>query len=554
MKLRIAALMMAVLLARTANAQNDAIPRDVQEVMNHFSKAALRAHMRFLADDLLEGRGTGTRGQELAAKYVATQFEASGLHPAGANGSYFQEIPFREITVDTTASEMSIAREGRTTKLKWGDDFVIWGNELKPDISVEASVVFVGFGVVDRSRNYDDYAGVEVKGKIVALLSGAPPSFPSEERAHFASPEEKIREAASRGAVGIIRLETPDAELILPWARRVIGDEMPAFRWLDSEGIPNDSFPAIRCYAHISMPAAQRLFAGSPAAWDEVLRNASASKLQSFILPITARLHAVSSHRPVKSPNVVAVLLGSDPKLANEYVVYSAHTDHIGIGRPVNGDNIYNGAVDDASGTSALIELANAFAKLPKSPARSILFLATTAEEPGLLGADYFARFPTVPIRSIAADFNMDAASVFYTFKDIVPLGAEHTTLSDLIARDAAMLGLRVSPDPMPEQNNFIRADHYAFVRQGVPAITISEGLQAADPKVDAKKVVETWIETRYHAPGDDMDQPLNFDATIQFMQINFLVGYDVAQQSARPEWKSADFFGNLYSRKLPKH
>jgi Zn-dependent M28 family amino/carboxypeptidase len=259
-------------------------------------------------------------------------------------------------------------------------------------------------------------------------------------------------------------------------------------------------------------------------------------------------MHAVSKHREVTSPNVAGILRGSDPSLALEYVVYSAHTDHMGIGRPINGDAIYNGAADDASGTSALIELARAFTRLAKPPARSILFLATTAEEQGLLGADYFAHFPTVPRSSLVADLNMDGASVFYTFKDV--LGDEHSTLGDTIAREAGRLGLEVSSDPMPEQINFVRADHYAFVRQGIPAVTISEGLQAKDPKVDGRKFVENWIATRYHSPSDDMDQPLNFDATIQFMQINFLAGYDVAQDRQRPAWKPGDFFGDLFGRR----
>jgi Zn-dependent M28 family amino/carboxypeptidase len=206
--------------------------------------------------------------------------------------------------------------------------------------------------------------------------------------------------------------------------------------------------------------------------------------------------------------------------------------------------------VDDASGVTALIEMARAFASLPKAPARSMMFLAVTGEEKGLLGSDYFAHFPTVPIRSLVADINMDGASVFYTFKDIIPLGAEHTTLNELVARDAAKLGLVVSPDPMPEQVNFIRSDHYSFVRQGVPSVNMGEGLQAKDPKVDGRKFLEDWIEKRYHAPSDDMDQPLNFDATVQYMQITFLIGYDVAQQRARPAWKPGDFFGNLYAPK----
>lgn len=550
MKLRVAAVMLAAMLAGAAGAQDSAIPRDAQQIMNHFSKAALRAHMRFLADDLLEGRGTGTRGQELAAKYIAEEFEAAELAPAGANGTYFQTIPFRRITVDRANCEVSLTRGGKAAALKWGEDFLMGGNAGSPDASVEAPVVFVGFGVVNRNRNYDDYAGMDVKGKIVAMLGGAPSTFPSEERAHFASGREKYREAAARGAVGIIGLRTPDGEKILPWSRTVIGAELPAFRWLDAGGVPNDFFPQLKASATLSLAAAERLFAGASKSWAAVLKDAAAGKPQAFDLAVSARLHAVSHHEAVTSPNVVGVLRGSDPALANEYVVYTAHSDHLGIGRAVNGDSIYNGAVDDASGVTALIEMARAFASLPKAPARSMMFLAVTGEEKGLLGSDYFAHFPTVPIRSLVADINMDGASVFYTFKDIIPLGAEHTTLNELVARDAARLGLAVSPDPMPEQVNFIRSDHYSFVRQGVPSVNMGEGLQGQDPKVDGRKFLEDWIEKRYHAPSDDMDQPLNFDATVQYMQITFLIGYDVAQQRARPTWKPGDFFGNLYAPK----
>ena len=530
-----------------AAAQNRGIPGDAQHVMDHFSKAALRANMRFLSDDLLEGRGTGTRGQELAAKYVAAQFESLGLEPAGVKGTYFQMVPFLEIQVDPKASQLSIMKDGKRTELRWAQDFVCRGSEFGTNETVEAPVVFVGYGVVNHGRNYDDYSGTDVKGKIVATLSGAPPSFPSEERAHFASGREKSREAASRGAVGTITLRTPETEGILPWSRSAIGAGLPAFRWLDPQGIPSDSFREIRGAATIPQEEAQQLFAGANKSWSEALRNAADSKPQSFDLGFVARIHAVSTHRKVDSPNVAAILRGSDSTLKNEYVVYSAHTDHLGIGPPIDGDSIYNGAVDDASGVSALIEMAKAFASLPKAPARSVLFIAVTAEEKGLLGADYFAHFPTVPIGSLVADLNMDGASVFYTFKDVVPLGADHNSLGEVVARDAAKLGLQVSPDPMPEQVNFIRADHYSFVRQGIPAISPGEGLQAKDPSVDGRKFLENWIATRYHSPSDDMSQPLNFDATIQYMQLGFLIGYDLAQDPRRPVWKSGDFFANLF-------
>jgi Peptidase family M28/PA domain len=536
-----------LIMLASAGAQDGSVPSDVQNAADHFSKSAFRANMRFLADDLLEGRGTGTRGQELAAKYVAAQFEAAGLEPGGSNGSYLQPVPFREITVDPAASECSISMKGTSTRLQWGADCLIRGSELAPDITVEAPVVFVGFGVVDSARHYDDYAGVDVKGKIVAMLAGGPANFPAEERAHFASTVEKRRAAAAHGAVGVIALWTPVSETQLPWSRMPNQAEAPSFFWLDPSGVPNDSFKELRGSALLSMAAAERLFAGAPQSYADALKAANAGQARPFALAATARLHTVSRHRETMSPNVVGVLRGSDPELSREYVVFSAHTDHMGIGRPVNGDRIYHGAVDDASGTSALIEMARAFAQLRKPPSRSILFLATTAEEKGLLGAHYFARYPTVPARSIVADLNMDGASVFYTFKDVI--GDEHSSLGDTIGRVAAKVGLKVSPDPMPEQLGFVRADHYAFVRQGIPAVTISEGLQAKDPSVDGRKFVENWIEKRYHAPSDDMNQPLNFDAAVQYMQMVFLVGYDVAQERQKPAWKAGDFFGQLFGR-----
>jgi Zn-dependent M28 family amino/carboxypeptidase len=540
----------AGLVQGTVCAQESGVPREAQSVLDHFSKAALRAHMEFLADDLLEGRGTGTRGQELGALYVATQFEAAGLEPAGTKGSYLQQVPLREIQVQPGGCEFALVQGGKSTAMKWGVDWVARGNEVNPDSTVEAPVVFVGYGVVNRGRKYDDYAGLDVKGKIVAALFGAPETFPTEERAHFASGIEKMREAAAHGAVGMLTLRTPETEGLLPWSRSVIGVEMPASRWLDPKGVPNDSFKEIRGSATLSMEGAEKVFAGAEKTWSEVQKEAKEGKLRGFALPASAKLHLVSKHRTIQSPNVVGVLRGSDATLAGEYVVYSAHTDHLGIGRALKGDAIYNGAMDDASGTSALIEMARAFASMPKRPARSVLFLAATAEEKGLLGSDYFAHYPTVPVGSLVADVNMDGASVFYTFKDVVPLGGEHTTMQEVVERNAKRLGLQVSPDPMPEQVSFIRADHYSFVKQGVPAITIGEGLQAKDPKIDGRKFVEDWIETRYHAPSDDMQQPLDFDATIEFMQVSFLVGYDLAQERQRPTWKAGDFFGELYGGK----
>ncbi len=526
------------------------IPPEAQTAMQELQKEPFRAHMAFLADDLLEGRGTGKRGHEIAARYVAAQFEAMGLKPAGKGGTYYQRVPLREITVIPESCALSVTENGSTRQLKWGDDFIMRGSEVNPDASVEAPVVFVGYGVRTPDGRYDDYAGVDVKGKIIALLPGAPPSLPSELQAHLSSGREKFRAARDHGAVGVIFLRTAKNERSLPWPRVVIGAGFPAMRWLGPDGIPGDAFPELKAGAALSQAASERLFQHAAKSWADVQRDADASRPQAFPLPVTVRLRSVSHHEAITSPNVIAVLPGSDPKFSHEYVVYTAHLDHLGIGSPINGDPVYHGAADNASGTAALLVLAKAFKSMPHPPARSIMFLGVTAEEKGLLGSDYFAHFPTVPIQSLVADINMDGASIFYAFNNIVPLGAPDSTLEAVVQRNAARLGLKVSPDPEPDQNYFIRADQYSFVRQGVPSVFISEGEEARDPKINAKKFNEEWIANRYHAPSDDMKQPMDLDASVEFMQIDFLVGYDIAQDPQRPTWKAGDFFGESFGHR----
>jgi hypothetical protein len=536
--------------ATFADNARSAIAPDAQVAANRLDGKAVVAHMRFLADDLLEGRGTGTRGHELAAKYVAAQFEALGLRPAGTKGGYFQAVPLREITVDAPHCEMSLTRDGRSVDMDWGKDFLMRGDAVNQDAQVEAPVVFVGYGVVAPDQHYDDYAGIDVRGKIVAVLAGAPPTFPTDPRAHYSSGRLKSFAAAEHGAVGFISLITPEYLKSLPWERIVIGANFPSMYWLDPAGTPIDYFPQLKVYASLSLPAVERLFEGVSGKWENVWTEAQAGRAKAVVLPFVARLHAVSKRRDVSSPNVAAVLPGSDPQLKNEFVVYTAHTDHLGIGTPIAGDAIYNGAADNASGTAALIALAEAFSRLPKPPARSILFLAVTAEEKGLLGSDYFAHFPTVLASSMVANLNMDLASIFYEFKDVIVPGAEHSSLGSVVQHNAAKLGLRMVPDPMPEQVFFIRSDQYSFVRAGVPAIAIWAGFTARDPKVDGRKFFDNWIANRYHAPSDDMDQPMDLRATTQFLRLNFLVGYEVSQQRKRPTWNRGDFFGGMFGSK----
>jgi hypothetical protein len=328
-----------------------------------------------------------------------------------------------------------------------------------------------------------------------------------------------------------------------PFSELVRFYRQPTMRWLDGKGVPNDVEPRIRARATISSTAAGILLEGSGKSWKDVVATALASKPQAFALVGIISLRVVSRHSEVESPNIAAILPGSDARLRNEYVVFTAHADHLGIGVPVNGDDIYNGAADNASGTAALIEIARAFAHLPQPPHRSLLFIAVTGEEEGLLGSNYYAHNPTVPISQTVANVNMDEVSFLYDFKDIVPLGGEHSSLGAVVDDVARHMGLEVSPDPTPEEVYFVRSDQYSFVEQGVPSIYIGEGYKTVDPKLDGKKMQFDWENTRYHLPSDDMAQPLDFNAMVKCTRVDLAAGYEIAQHAERPRWTSGDFF-----------
>lgn len=291
-----------------------------------------------------------------------------------------------------------------------------------------------------------------------------------------------------------------------------------------------------------------RLFTGSTKPFAQVLADAAAGRPNTFAVPISIRLRIAGRDRDLTSPNVVGVLRGSDPVLRNEYVVYSAHLDHLGIGAPVKGDRIYNGTGDDASGCAALIVLAGAFASMPRPPARSILFLATTGEEKHLLGSEYFARAPTVPKHALVADLNMDVVAMHYPFTDMIARGAEQSSLGALVRRDLARLGLTLARDPSPEQMLFMRSDQYSFAKQGIPSLYVSEGDHASHPAFDARKFWMRWDRDRYHEPSDDMSQPMDLAATVEYLRPMLLIGWDIAESHQRPEWNRQDFLGRTFS------
>lgn len=501
--------------------------------------AAIRAHMSFLADDLLEGRGTATRGYDLAARYVAAQFEAYGLAPAGDGGTFYQQVPLRRAVFGSA----SMSWNGR--ELVLDRDFLAGARYTAGTHTVTAPVVVAGHGITAPELSHDDYAGLDVKGKIVLLVSGAPANFPNLQRAHYASGLTKRRNAVARGAAGVIGVDPPEAEKSFGWARMVAHSRMPAFRWVERNGTVHDTFPQLAS-ATLSRAGAAAILGEAQLA--RLFDDARAGKRPQLRPKGELTISVSFETDAVTSPNVVGLLPGSDPQLKNEYVVYTAHLDHVGMAEPVNGDGIYNGAFDNASGTAALLEIARVFAGLAERPKRSIVFLAVTAEEKGLLGSDYFANRPTV--FPIAANLNIDGHNVLYPASDVVVLGIDNSTLGDHARAAARAVGLELSPDPWPEEVFFVRSDQYSFVRAGVPALSSLPGLKSTDPAIDAKKALGEWIATHYHMPSDDMAQPFHYESGARLAQFHFLTGLSIANAAERPAWVKDDFFGEMFGRK----
>ncbi len=512
-----------------------------------FRPEPIRAHMTFLASDLLEGRGTGTRGHQLAADYVAAQFEAYGLAPNPA-GSYFQSVPFLKTLVQAD-STMTVQR-GRqaATTVPLGSTFMTSGNPLAGSSTIKGDVVFAGYGITAAGSSYDDYKGLDVRGKIVLLFSGAPASFANTLRAHYSSSLSKIENAASHGAIGIVFVSSPDEYARVPWDRVVRQTKLGAMHWLNAAGQPHGVFSAIPMTVSLSRPGAEALFAGSRQTYARASEALVAGKARRGPLGVHVIFDIRSVHARVESPNVVGVIRGSDPKLRDEYVVISSHLDHLGISDPVNGDAINNGALDNASGIAIILEIARAL--VTSNPRRSIVFVATTGEEKGLRGADYYANNPTVPYESIVANVNIDEVYLFAPSRDITVIGAENSDLGATAERAAAAMGIELSPDPFPEEVVFVRSDQYPFVRRGIPAIFPIAGNRAADGKTDLRALQQAWNRTRYHQPGDDMNQPLDYRPGVQMAEFGTRVVLDIANREGRPQWNKGNFFGELFGRR----
>lgn len=546
-KLLMMPVFLGVLLAGCQPGQ-DSAPRDATA---RIDVDRIRAHMEFLADDLLEGRNTGERGYDIAAHYFATQCKLLGLEPGGDEGGYFQEIAFRTSAFRDGSARLTL--NGETRELAIPEDIAITGSYNAVEESVSGDIVFVGWGISAPEFGYDDYANLDVEGKIILLVRrGAPETFPSDERAYYSSTSYKMQEAVQRGARGVLLVATPEYQEKYDWERLRGYFARSGFEWIAPDGSVPNAHPELQLYGVLSYEEQAKLFENAPLPLADIVSKLEAGESVTFDLPAAIDVTRTSEWEQVDSRNVACVLPGSDPDLADEYVLFSGHLDHVGMKTdPQDGeDHIYNGAYDNAAGIAVMLEVARAYAELPSAPKRSILFLAVTAEEKGLLGSEYWAANPTVPVEKVSANVNVDMPVLTFPLADVIAYGAEHSGLGDIVREQAATQDLVLSPDPWPEEVIFVRSDQYSFVKAGIPAVFLVPGFTSSDETIDGEALWRDFEDEHYHGVGDDLSLPFDAESAKRFAMANFLIGLDVANRDALVQWKEGDFFGERFASK----
>ena len=493
------------------------------------------SYVQQLASDQMEGRLTGSEGYRRAARYVTEQFKASGLEPRGVDG-YLQPVNFDVQRIQAAKSSLTLIEGNHEQALSLGEDALL-GSRLPQPKSVEAPLVFIGYGLHIPDANYDDLAGQDLHGKIVVYLSGGPSNLASALKAHSRSPQEFYKAVEQAGAVGIASIPNPK-NMDIPWSRMSLAASQPGMRLSDPafQDTRGPMFTVTLNPAH-----AEQIFTGSGHTLNELLALGDGGKpLPRFRLTATLRADVSALTEQVESPNIIGVLPGSGPQRKNEYVVLSAHLDHLGIGEPINGDRVYNGAMDDASGVATLLEVASQLHGSDLPLKRSVLFVVVCAEEKGLLGSRYFAGHPTVPAKSMVADLNTDMFLPIIPLNNLTVYGLEESTLGDDVRAVAAGMDVKVLPDAQPDRNIFIRSDQYNFIRAGVPSIMCAFG---ASPGTDEDKTMKSWLTNRYHAPSDDTNQPVDLVAAARFNRLLLTLTERIANADARPEWETTSFF-----------
>jgi Zn-dependent M28 family amino/carboxypeptidase len=498
------------------------------------------SYVEALANDGMQGRQTGSAEHRKAADYVASQFHQAGLSPAGVNG-YLQSVQFDVRRIVESQSSLDLVRNGQADRLVLGEDATI-SLRNNPADAVEAPLVFAGYGLSVPEMKFDDFAGLDLKGKIAVTIAGGPSSVPGNLRAHYGYASERGKFLDQAGAIGLVTIQNP-SRADVPWARSSLARLQESMSLTDQALVDMKN---IRITATVNAAHADKWLAGSGHTIVELLKLADAGQaLPRFALNASLRAKVKVERRQVESQNVVAALPGTDPVLKDEYVVLSAHLDHVGVGEPIKGDTIYNGAMDDASGVASLLEIASSLQDAKTMLRRSLLFVVVTGEEKGLLGSRYFAAHPTVDAKRLVADLNMDMFLPIYPMRLLTVYGLGESDLGSDVRKVAASMKVDVQDDPAPQRNVFVRSDQYNFIRRGIPAVMIAFGSRKGSPEEATEKA---WLTNRYHAPSDDLSQPVNLPAAAAYNHFMMMLATTVADDTVRPKWKPESFFRRFTS------
>jgi Zn-dependent M28 family amino/carboxypeptidase len=517
------------------------VPAEALAAMKTIDAERIRAHVKFLADDLLEGRGTGQRGGDIAAAYIATQFELYGLKPAGDRGSYLQQVPLVGVTTQPETAFAIVPEHGNPMTLRFLEDYVATDQSQQPESEIDAPIVFVGYGIEAPEFKWDDYKGVDLHGKALLMLVNEPPSddpnfFAGKALTYYGRWTYKYEEALRRGAVAAILIHKTDMASY--------GWEVVRNSWSGENSDLKAEGPRLKAAGWVSFETGRKIAEAGGQDLDQWLVQANSRDFQPALLPLTLKAHVVSKVRSFTSNNVLAMLPGSDPKLKNEAVIYTAHYDHLGIHPDKSGDNIYNGAMDNGTGCGILLELARAYASAAQRPKRSILFASVTAEEQGLRGSEYLGHHPPIPAGRIALDLNYDNLLALGTAEEVSIPGAERTTFYPMVEATARQFELQIRPDPHPENGHYYRSDHFSLARVGVPAFSIKEGEKFRGHTADwgARQNLE-YEQKRYHQPSDQYRPEMDFSGDAIMARFGFVLGWKAASLPELPAWRPGDEF-----------
>jgi Zn-dependent M28 family amino/carboxypeptidase len=503
----------------------------------------IRAHVKFLSSDLLEGRGMGQRGSDIAAEYIATQFALDGLTPAGDQGTYFQEVPMVSVTTlpDTTLS--LVPKNGEPLQLKNLDDFVIHNETQKEVADIDAPIVFVGYGITAPEYKWDDYKGVDLKGKVALLFVNEPTSddpkfFKGKALTYYGRWTYKFEETARHGAVATMIIHRRD---LASYGWEVVRNS----NGKDKSYLRLDGTPMLQGASWIQLEVAKQLAAMSQMDVEQMFHQAQSRDVKPVELPVRLKAHVASTVRPFNSRNVLAMHPGNDPNRRDETVMYTAHYDHLGIDASAKGDNIYNGAVDNATGCGILLELARAWSQPGQQPPpRSILFAAVTGEEQGLLGSEFLGKHSATPVGKVTLDLNYDAVAPIGDPEEIEASGAERTTFYPQVEKTAQKYGLAIRPDPLPEAGHYYRSDHFSLARVGIPSFSISEGMKfRGHDEAWGKAQAKDYVEHHYHQPSDEYRSEMDFTGLAKVAQFGYDLGLQAASQPALIQWQAGDEF-----------